>query len=52
MALLIKGNYRFQFCQHENHPILLDHYSDNYMQRLQYLHENPVRAGFVWQPEE
>ncbi len=48
---LNKGNYRFQFWQHENHPILLDHYSDNYMQRLQYLHENPVRAGFVCEAE-
>ncbi len=49
---LNQSNVRFQFWQHENHPILLDHYSDNYKQRLDYLDENPVRAGFVWQPEE
>lgn len=42
-----KNNYRFQFWQLENHPVLLDHYSDSYKQRLNYLHENPVRAGFV-----
>jgi putative transposase len=46
-----KSNYRFQFWQHENHPILL---SDEkmYLQRFNYLHENPVKAGFVSQPED
>ncbi len=47
-----KSNYRFQFWQHENHPVLLDNFSDNYMQRLHYLHENPVRAGFVNKSED
>jgi REP element-mobilizing transposase RayT len=47
-----KGNQRFQFWQHENHPILLDGYETRFSQRLQYLHENPVRAGFVALPQE
>ena len=46
-----KSNYRFQFWQHENHPILLDNLK-MYNQRLVYLHENPVRAGFVREPQE
>ena len=46
-----KSNYRFQFWQHENHPILLDNLK-MYNQRLDYLHENPVRAGFVREPQE
>ena len=47
-----KSNYRFQFWQHENHPVLLDDYSNKYAQRLLYLHNNPVRAGFVSKPED
>jgi len=47
-----KSNYRFQFWQHENHPILLDNDEAKFLQRLQYLHENPVRAGFVSLPQE
>ena len=45
-----KSNYRFQFWQHENHPVLLD---TNKMleQRLTYLHENAVRSGYVLLPE-
>lgn len=46
-----KSNYRFQFWQHENHPILLDNLK-MYNQRLDYLHENPVRAGFVREPQK
>ena len=45
-----KSNYRYQFWQHENHPILLDS-AEKYWQRLLYLHENPVRAGFVYEAE-
>jgi putative transposase len=40
------SNYRYQFWQHENQPILLDN-SAKFFRRLKYLHENPVRAGFV-----
>jgi putative transposase len=46
-----KSNYRFQFWQHENHPILLDN-EEKFKQRMNYLHENPVRAGFVYEPKE
>ncbi|MBO9592366.1 MAG: transposase [Niabella sp.] len=46
-----KCNYRFQFWQHENHPILLDS-EKKYQQRLDYLHQNPVRAGFVFEPQD
>ncbi len=43
------SNYRFKLWQHENHPILLD--SDvMFNQRLNYLHWNPVTAGFVSEP--
>ena len=45
-----KSNYRYQFWQHENHPILIDN-AAKFLQRLKYLHENPVRAGFVSSPE-
>lgn len=41
-----KSNFRFQFWQHENHPILLDT-NEMLEQRINYLHENPIRAGFV-----
>ena len=46
-----KSNYRFQFWQHENHPGLLDNLKMN-NQRLGYLHESSVRAGFVREPQE
>ena len=43
------SNFRFKLWQHENHPILLD--SDvMFNQRLNYLHWNPVTAGFVSEP--
>lgn len=41
-----KSNYQYQFWQHENHPILLGS-TGMLEQRITYLHENPVRAGFV-----
>jgi hypothetical protein len=45
------NNKTFQFWQQGNHPILLDSI-DKTKQRLTYLHENPVRAGFVEKPED
>ena len=44
-------NTNNQFWQHENHPIEL---TDNFLveQRLNYLHQNPVRAGLCFAPEE
>jgi len=46
-----KTNYHYQFWQHENHPVLLDDHS-MLEQRMTYVHENPVRAGFVTLPEQ
>ena len=40
-----------QFWQHDYHPVILDT-AEKLEQRLTYLHENPVRAGIVWRPEE
>jgi putative transposase len=44
------NNTDFQFWQQNNHPIEL---WDNYMmqQKLDYIHNNPVEAGFVDEPE-
>jgi putative transposase len=44
-------NHQFQFWIQDNHPVELNN-QDRFKQRLQYLHENPVRAGLVWQPWE
>jgi len=41
-----KSNRQYQFWQQENHPVLLDS-AEMLEQRITYLHENPVRAGFV-----
>ena len=49
-GLNIKSNYKYQFWQHENQPVLLDN-EKMFKQRLNYLHENPVKAGFVSAPE-
>ena len=43
------SNFRFKFWEHENHPILMDT-ELIYNQRLNYLHWNPVTAGFVVEP--
>lgn len=42
-------NENHQFWQHGNHPIELD---NNIImdQKLDYIHNNPVRAGFVMEP--
>jgi REP element-mobilizing transposase RayT len=44
-------NEHYQFWQQEYRPIALDT-QEKVIQRLKYLHENPVRAGMVWFPEE
>ena len=46
-----KSNFRFQFWEHENHPVLLNKI-EMYNQRFNYLHENPERAGFVKHPKD
>lgn len=45
------SNVNFKFWQHENHPILLN---TNQMidTRLEYIHQNPVRAGICYNPED
>ena len=45
-----KNNETYQFWQQDNHPIEL---STNEMidQRMDYLHNNPVKAGLVWEPQ-
>lgn len=43
------SNYRFKFWEHENHPVLLDN-DVIFKQKLNYLHWNPVTAGFVTEP--
>jgi len=35
----------------KNHPFLLDSRAI-FDQRMDYLHENPIRAGFVYQPQD
>jgi REP element-mobilizing transposase RayT len=44
-------NEKYQFWTHENHSIIL--YSPEFTQeKLEYIHNNPVRAGIVQFPEE
>lgn len=45
-----KSNHKYQFWQHENHPILLTT-QKMYDQRMDYIHYNPVKAGFVTEPQ-
>ena len=44
------NNKDYQFWIQDNHPIQLSS-GEMLMQRLNYLHNNPVEAGFVYQPE-
>ncbi|MBX7206622.1 MAG: transposase [Bacteroidia bacterium] len=52
-AWFAKGNKqygKYHFWQYTNHPTLL--YSQEViMQKLNYIHQNPVRAGLVTEPE-
>ena len=46
-----KRNTQHQFWTHENHPMEL--YSNKFKdQKLDYIHQNPVRAGIVTEPWE
>lgn len=46
-----KRNENFQIWTHENHPIEL--YSGKFVrQKLNYIHNNPVKAGIVENPED
>ncbi len=43
-----KSNKDYQFWQQDYHPIELNT-NEKLIQRLVYLHENPVRSGLVWE---
>jgi len=45
------NNKEYQFWQQDNHPIELDT-TEMMDQRLEYLHNNPVKAGLVYEAEE
>ena len=46
-----KDKQEYQIWQHDNHPIEL--YTEKVIfQKLDYLHQNPVRAGFVANPAD
>lgn len=45
------NNTVYQFWQQDNHPIECDA-ADILKQKMSYVHENPVRAGFVEKPED
>jgi len=45
------NNNDYQFWQQDNHPIELIT-KEMIDQRLNYLHENPVKAGLVWEPAD
>lgn len=44
------NNVKFQFWQQNNHPIELES-NKEIEQKLDYIHENPVKQGFVNSPE-
>jgi len=46
-----KRNKQYQFWQQHNHPIMLDT-NDIIDQRLEYLHQNPVKSGFVLEAKD
>jgi len=43
------NNTNFQFWKQDYRPIELDN-MEKMKQRSDYLHENPVRSGLVWEP--
>jgi putative transposase len=44
------SNQDYQFWQQEYHPIELTT-EEMFQRRIEYLHQNPVKAGIVWAPE-
>ena len=59
MGIEAKGSWRHEprremrggFWQQDNHPIECS--TEEILEtRMNYLHENPVRAGFVWRAED
>lgn len=49
-ALTTARNDRYQVWQHDNHPLQLQSFTAK--QRAEYIHQNPVRAGWVDQPRD
>ncbi len=50
-AQMHKRNSKYQVFTHDNHAVHL--YSDKFIdQKLAYIHDNPVRAGIVKEPED
>ncbi|RYD56629.1 MAG: transposase [Sphingobacteriales bacterium] len=45
------NNTNYQFWQQDNHPVALND-ERIYRQKLDYLHDNPVRAGIVFEPQQ
>ena len=45
-----KRNKIYQIWTHENHPIELE--GEMFEQRIDYIHNNPVKAAIVWNPED
>jgi len=45
------NNTNYQFWQQDNHPLLIDS-TDKLGRALEYIHQNPVKGGFVDLPEE
>ncbi len=43
------NNKEFQFWKQDYHPVELDS-PEKLQQRLNYLHQNPVKSGLVWEP--
>jgi len=48
---LNNNNIDWQFWQQNNHPIEISH-PDMLQQKLDYIHQNPVKAGFVYRAED
>jgi REP element-mobilizing transposase RayT len=45
------NNDRYQFWQQDNHPVMLTNGAEM-QQKIDYIHDNPVRAGIVYKAEE
>lgn len=43
------NNALYQFWIQDSHPIYVDDSKDIYLEKLNYIHQNPVKAGFVRQ---
>ncbi|CAN5286894.1 hypothetical protein BH09BAC1_BH09BAC1_07290 [soil metagenome] len=48
---LNNNNIDWQFWQQNNHPLEISH-PDMLQQKLDYIHQNPVKAGFVYRAED